>query len=230
MRVETLRRYGFGPKHIMMFELVYKDISARVLINGHLGESLSIKRGFKQGDSPSCGLFNICIDPLIRNVIADRNIRMIRMITLRTREEVNMKAGGFADDVHVLCGADDESVKGIFRQYERLTRKSGLELNADKTEILSMHTDVPRVYDVQYCGANIALATINEIKICGIWFCYDQERSYKLNVIDKMEKLASNLKRWKNRNLTFEGKSLIIKTFGMSQLIYNLQVVEIREL
>ena len=41
--VETLRRYGFGPKHIMMFELVYKDISARVLINGHLGESLSIK-------------------------------------------------------------------------------------------------------------------------------------------------------------------------------------------
>ena len=93
-----------------------------------------------------------------------------------------------------------------------------------------MHTDVPRVYDVQYCGANIALATINEIKICGIWYCYDQERSYKLNVIDKMEKLASNLKRWKNRNLTFEGKSLIIKTFGMSQLIYNLQVVEIREL
>ena len=23
--VETLRRYGFGPKHIMMFELVYKN-------------------------------------------------------------------------------------------------------------------------------------------------------------------------------------------------------------
>ena len=45
---------------------------------------------------------------------------------------------------------DYDSVKGIFRQYERLTRKSGLELNADKTEILSMHTDVPRVYDVQY--------------------------------------------------------------------------------
>ena len=44
--VETLRRYGFGPKHIMMFKLLYKDTSARVLINGHLGEGLSIKRGF----------------------------------------------------------------------------------------------------------------------------------------------------------------------------------------
>ena len=71
---------------------------------------------------------------------------MIRMITLRTREEVEMKSGGYADDVHVLCKADDESVRGIFRQYERLTRKSGLELNAEKTEILSMHTDIPRVY------------------------------------------------------------------------------------
>ena len=30
--IETLKRYGFGPKHIKMFELVYKDISARVLI------------------------------------------------------------------------------------------------------------------------------------------------------------------------------------------------------
>ena len=103
-------------------------------------------------------------------------------------------------------------------------------MNAEKTEILSMHTNVPRIYNVQYCGANIALTTLNEIKICGIWYCHDKERAYKLNVTDKIEKLESNLKRWKNRNLTFEGKSLIIKTFGMSQLIYNLQVVEIKEL
>ena len=123
---------------------------------------MSIKRGFKQGDGSSCGWFNICIDPLIRNIIADRDIKMIRMSTLRTRDEVEIKSGGYADDVHVLCGADDDSVNGIFRQYERLTRKSGLELNAEKTEILSMHTDVPRVYDVQYCGLNIAFRLLND--------------------------------------------------------------------
>ena len=48
-----------------------------------------------------------------------------------------------------------------------------------------------------------------------------------MNVTDKIEKLNSNLKRWKNRNLMFEGKSLIIKNFGISQLIYNLQVERI---
>ena len=113
-------------------------------------------------------MFNICIDPLIRNIKADRDIKMIRPITLRSRDEVVIKAGGYADDVHVICGADDESVKGIFRQYERLTRMSGLELNAEKTDILSMHTNVTRTYDVRYCGIDIPLTTMNEIKICGI--------------------------------------------------------------
>ena len=36
------------------------------------------------------------------------------------------------------------------------------------------------------------------------------------------------MRSWQNRNLTFEGKSLIIKTFGLSQLIYGMQICEIR--
>ena len=150
---------------------------------------MSIKRGFKQGDVFSNGLFNISIDPLIRNIIADRDIKMIRMITLRTSEEIQIKAGGYADDVFALCGADNDSVKWIFRQYERLTKKSGLELNAEKTEILSLDTNVSRVNDVRYCGVNISLTTMNEIKICGIWYCHDQDRSYKLNITEKLRNL-----------------------------------------
>ena len=69
---------------------------------------------------------------------------------------------------------------------------------------------------------------MTELKICGIWYCNDPERAYKLNITDKIVKLESNLKLWRSRNLTFEGKSLIIKTFGISQLVYGLQVLEIK--
>ena len=82
--VRTLERYGFGPKYIQHFKLLYKNISAKILINGHQSKSVSIERGFKQRDPASCGWFNICIDPLIRNIIADRDIKMIRMVTMRT--------------------------------------------------------------------------------------------------------------------------------------------------
>ena len=41
--------------------------------------------------------------------------------------------------------------------------------------------------------------------------------------------MESNLRAWRNRNLTYEGKTLIIRTFGLSQLIYGMQVLEIKD-
>ena len=99
---KTLVKYGFGPKLIMYFKTLYKNASAKVSINGHLSKRIAIHRGFKQGDAFSNGCFNISIDPLIRNIIADRNISMLRMVTLRSREELQMKAGGYADDVYTV--------------------------------------------------------------------------------------------------------------------------------
>ena len=41
--------------------------------------------------------------------------------------------------------------------------------------------------------------------------------------------MKSKQQTGKNRNLIYEGKSLIIKTFGLSQLIYGMQVIEIKD-
>ena len=49
---------------------------------------------------------------------------------------VQHKASGYADDIAIICKKNLQSVREVFLEYERLTRKLGLELNADKTEIL----------------------------------------------------------------------------------------------
>ena len=84
-------------------------------------------------------------------------------MTPRTLDPVKLKAGAYADDVHTLCKADQEIVQVRFTQYERLTKRSGLELNAEKTEILLMHTDLSRVYTVQYCGTEVKLTTLKDV-------------------------------------------------------------------
>ena len=84
----------------------------------------------------SCVFFIVNIDPVIRNIISSIEIKMIWLITPRSMEKIELKAGAYVDDVLVVCGADNESVNGIFKQYERLTRKSGLKLNAEKTEFV----------------------------------------------------------------------------------------------
>jgi hypothetical protein len=64
---------------------------------------------------------------------------------------------------------------------------------------------------------------VKSIKICGLHFCSDLEEEYQLNVRNKIDKLSNKIKQWSQRYLTMEGKVLIVKTFGLSQIIYNMQ-------
>jgi hypothetical protein len=61
------------------------------------------------------------------------------------------------------------------------------------------------------------------MKICGLYFCNDPVVEYDHNILSKVERFELQLKKWMCRNLTLEGKILIVKTYGLSQLIYNLQ-------
>jgi hypothetical protein len=83
--------------------------------------------------------------------------------------------------------------------------------------------------NVSYHGQICAILRVKELKICGIWYCNIIEREYSENITAKIEKLSHIIILWKSRNLTFEGKSFIIKTFGLYQHIYDLQVYKLKD-
>jgi hypothetical protein len=112
-----LEKYGFGPQCINCFKTLHSKITAKILVNGHLSESIDIERGYKQGDALSCAFFILGIDPLIRNTNNDPTIRRIDIKTKKTKREVKCKAGAYADDVHVICRSDKRSVHRVFKQY-----------------------------------------------------------------------------------------------------------------
>jgi hypothetical protein len=225
---EVLENYGFGKSFGLYFKTIYKDISARIIINGHFSESIKIGRGVKQGDALSCAIFILCIDSLLRNLNNNRDIKPITISNIHNSKKtiISHKASGFADDISVVCMDDSASLSQIFLEYQRLTNKSGLTLNADKTEIICLNPNiVGKQFIVSYENKHITIPSVSKIKICGLYFCKDTNEEYYLNVISKIDKLINKLKIWKSRHLTFEGKSLVLKTFGISQLIYNMQCV-----
>ena len=57
--------------------------------------------------------------------------------------------------------------------------------------------------------------------ILGIHFSYDDNRNNVFNFNHKVERLQTKLKMWSGRDLTLFGKVMIIKTSGLSQLIYS---------
>jgi exonuclease III len=218
---ETLIAYGFGEKFVNVFKTLYNDLTAKILINGYMSEAIKIERGVKQGDALSCAIFIICIDPLLRNL--NKNARIKQVQLSRRNVQINFKSAAYADDISVICQKNIESIQQVFVEYEKLTERSGLELNADKTEILLLNSKVTETFNINYKNESINIRTVNRIKICGLYFCADMNEEYNLNVREKITKLEHKIKLWSHRHLTMEGKTLIVKTFGLSQLIYNMQ-------
>jgi hypothetical protein len=138
---------------------LYNKIWVKILINGHLCDSIDIKRGYTYGDAFICAFFILGIDPIIPTIIRDPVIRIAEIKTKRTNTEVKCKAGAYADDVRALCRGD-RSVQRMFEQHEKLTHRSGLKLNAEKTVILALNKGRSLTYDKEYCEQRFFFQTV----------------------------------------------------------------------
>jgi hypothetical protein len=214
---KTLMEYGLS-NFIPIFNLLYRNQKVDILVNNDSIKGYEIKNGVKQGDSLSCILFILCIDPLIRNIEHNNYIE---------RVEINgypvPKILAYADDVTCIT-LDAMSIKEIFKEYERLSKASGLVLNAEKTEILDNRE---RRYKVTYQGERHVIKSCKEVKINGILYHKDRMVMGEKNFAHIVEKIKSMLAGWRARGLSLLGRILIYKTFGLSQVIYILSVIDL---
>ena len=220
---EALEAYSFPTSFINKVNLLHTNLKAVVQINGHLSEAFKIERGVKQGDALSCALFIIAIDPLLRNINENVLIPPIKLAS-----GCIVKTLAYADDIAVITANEDEAANALFYEYDRLTKCSGLTLNAEKTEILNLSKFGKVKTLVHYDNNSLELEHCEAVTICGNYLCRDDNKSYEKNVLDKIVKLENQLNRWKGRNLSLNGKMIIIKTFAISQLIFSCQFQALR--
>ena len=229
---KVLEAYGFSNEFIETVKLLYRDIKAQILVNGYKSVIIKILRSVKQGDALSCALFILCIDPLIRKIDTNPDISPVPIPRSRfTDITITSKISGFADDIGLAVNNDKKTIDSIFKDYSTFSKLSGIELNVDKTEILklnhnSTHQDFAS-YPIQV--KNTIIYTKEAIKICGIHFSSSLTLAYERNILDKITSMEKQLIMWLQRPLSLEGKNLIVKTFGLSQLIYSLQMCDIYE-
>ena len=222
---ESLKKFGL-ESFVPIFRTLYSDLRSDIIINGRIVNGFRICRGVKQGDALSCILFIICMEPLLRNIEENPRIRCINSRKIGPLP----KAYAYADDVNVIIENSAAGLQTIFDEYSRLTKASGLELNADKTEIMQLRRRnqnegnfVPTNFDVVYCGQMYQLNTSREIKVNGILFQQNTNQAVDANVDNVLGKIDKILRNWSARHLSLLGKILIVKTFAISQVIYLLQ-------
>ena len=220
---DCLTKFGF-KSFVPIFNILYNDLHSDIVVNGGIHKGYKIKRGVKQGDALSCILFIMCVEPLLRNIDNNPSIQPIHSTSLQASLP---KALAYADDVTSIVQDNEASVQGIFNEYERLTRLSGLTLNADKTEILNLSRGQPRERRVafRYLGRAFNNRSKSEIKVNGILLQMDRDRMRTGNVDLVTRKIQAQLWGWTRRGLSTLGKVLVLKTFGVSQIIYLLQTM-----
>jgi hypothetical protein len=96
---------------VPIFDILYEHQKVNIAVNGNLLEGYEIKNGVKQGDSLSCILFIMCMDPLIRNIENNNSIERLEINDLPVPKIV-----AYADDVSCLINNDINSLQMVFRE------------------------------------------------------------------------------------------------------------------
>ena len=125
----------------------------------------------------------------------------------------------YADDTTLLL-RDLQSVQQSLNMFERFRSVSGLEINQAKTEALWLgqwrsRSDTP-------FGFRWPAETVYAL---GIHFSYNQNLCDFRNFELKLKELERSLNCWRRRKLTLLGKINIVKSLGLSKLIFNASVL-----
>ena len=122
----------------------------------------------------------------------------------------------FADDTNLFC-ADLVSVENALNIVVDFGRISGLQLNMKKK--------TKAIWLGKWANSKsnpVGMKWMHSpVKILGAHFSYDEKSNNELNFNFKLRKIQTKLDMWNTRHLTLFGRVMIIKTLGLSQIIYS---------
>jgi len=179
-----------------------------VVNNGTSTAYFKIHRSVRQGDPIAAYLFTPAIELLAINIRKNENIEGIKV------NKSNIKLSLYADDMTgLLVGV--KSIIEIMKLIGEFKTYSGLGVNAGKTELMPIgiakNTD-----KISKLGYKI----VSDMKVTGVVFSYDKNVLINKNFSETLLNLKKMLNIWKQRNLSPIGKVQVIKTFGVSKLLF----------
>ena len=216
----ALKKLNFPPYILNWINIIYNNKNTScILNNGWTSKFFHTTRGTKQGCSLSPYIFIICIEFLTKAIKNHGEIQGLRL------GDFTSKIIQFADDTCLTLKYNEKNIRTTFKILQDFEKASGLKLNMDKTEILKLgpisRTDGKLCPEFNICWKN------NFVRLLGIFVCNDIVDMYNLNFEHRFDVSKTVVNIWHQRNLTMYGKGLIVKTFILSQWMYQITVLPV---
>jgi hypothetical protein len=203
---QTLISMDFPQNLVQTIMNCVSTVSFSILVNGHPSPYFNPLRGIMQGDPLSPYLFIICADVFFSMIIYKQNQSLIQGIVIaQTSPKVTHLF--FADDSIIFCKANKEEVsqlKAVFEDYQRI---SGQQINLDKSEM--MFSPLMHHHIKQELQEILPFSITNSIdKYLGLPTHIGHSKQAAFSFI--MDRIRKKLKGWKERYLSFAGRSILI--------------------
>ena len=211
----VLKMYNFGDCLRTWIKVLYTNVESTVLNNGFATNWFKPSAGVRQGCPLSPCLFILTAELMSNKIRQSIDFKGISVF------EKEIKVSQFADDTNLFC-ADLSSVEKGLQIVADFGAISGLKLNIKKTKAMWLgkwanNKDKP-----------LHLKWVSSpTRILGIYFSYDEKGNNEMNFDLKINKLQAKLDIWRSRDLTLFGKTMIIKTLGVSSLIYSASNINV---
>ena len=148
------------------------------------------------------------------SIRSDPNIKGINL-PLHDNVFRESRLSQFVDDTQLFCKTENY-LSYMFKCLILYEKASGAKLNKAKTTGLligSLKNKFPTFKDIKW--------TKSSVKTLGVYHGYNiDEDALWLNKIDQIK---TSLNVWKRRNVTFQGKTLIIKSYIVSSILFEME-------
>lgn len=215
--LQTLERFGFGPKFVSWINLLYSGAKSCVKCNGVLTDTFPVERSVRQGCPLSALLYSVSTEPLATLINSNKEVR-----------GVGIPGGGvsvvhqYADDT--TCTVKDiESIGSIMGIIDIYGKASGAKVNIEKTEIMF-------VGDINVNGCEIPFKSAKDfIKVLGVNIGVKEKEAKDITWTGILNKVKLTLNFWKNRKLKLQGKVIVANALVLSKFVYVLGVLDMPE-
>ena len=220
----TLKYFGFGETFIGWLMTLYKNSQSSIITNGHQSAYFDITRGIRQGDSLSALLYIIQLEPLAQKIRKSTSFDGIKIkLNQMNNYELELKGCQYVDDCNTFL-KDKKCIKDFTKILAEYERVSGSKINFDKTKALAVN-NLPGSPTEKIDGIELIKGPE---KALGIPIGAGSENNSQLWT-GLISKVKAKLDFWRLRGLSLQGKTHVIRSIGVSKLLYALEMKTISD-
>ena len=195
--ISVLKKFGFVNNFVSWIEILIAKQESCVVNGGNTTQYFHLERGARQGDPISAYIFILALE-VLSFLVRNKNIKGLNIF------DHLFLCTAYADDMFFL--EDKESIEELVKTFTLFSSFSGLgPLNG---------------VEMAVCGMQSVDLTRDAIKILGVYFSYNINLMNQKNYCQTITNIHGILKLWRMRNLSIEGKIVVIKTLAISKVVY----------